>query len=146
MGVCDDMGKTESWQGPDAKLIRERTPARSFVQPALQLFKAAGGSQIMKTFLVTLLQIAVVVAIAWLIYQFFPVILAPLVAMGMGIFVVGGVVSGGMLVAGVICLVLLVVVGVALFVLLGLLSPVWLPVLAVIGLVALLRDGSRKTV
>jgi hypothetical protein len=100
----------------------------------------------MKTFLLTVLKIAVVVAAAVLVYQFFPVIVAPLIALGVAILVMGGVVSGGMLVVGVICLAALAVVGAAFLVFLGLLSPVWLPVLAVIGFIALLRGGSRNAV
>jgi hypothetical protein len=98
----------------------------------------------MKPVLITLLKVAGVVAVALVAYHLFPVLVAPLVAMGGAILVLGGVVSGGMLVVGLICLAALAVVGVAFLVLVGLLSPVWLPVLAVIGLVALLRGGSRK--
>lgn len=98
----------------------------------------------MKPVLFTLLKIALVIAVALVVYNLFPVLVAPLVAMGMAILIIGGVVSGGMLVVGLICLAALAVVGVAFLVLVGLLSPVWLPVLAVIGLVALLRGGSRK--
>ncbi len=60
------------------------------------------------------------------------------------ILVFGGVLSTGLLLLAVVCAGVIAVFGVGFFAVLGLLSPVWIPLPAVIGVVALRRGGARK--
>ena len=105
--------------------------------------KAAPGSWGMKTFFLTVLKIALVALLLWWVLHNVPVLIMPLVGalvIGLALALIGSVAA----VAGLSLAVVLVTV--ALTVVLALaaaLSPVWLPVLAVIGLVAPCRPRKR---
>jgi hypothetical protein len=82
--------------------------------------------------------------VAWLLYHLFPVLALPLVLLGAAVLVLGGVLSSGLLLLAVVALLVfsgLVVVFVALA---GMTSPLWVPILAVVGLVALVRAAVRR--
>lgn len=113
--------------------------------PLLQLRLPEVGSLTMKTVLITLLKIVVVVAVALLVYELFPLLILPLVVLGTTMLLFGGVLSSGLLILAVACMGVIAAFGVGFLALLGLLSPVWLPVLALIGLAALLRGRTGNT-
>ncbi len=93
----------------------------------------------MKTFLKVLL----VFAIAALVIHLWPVAAVPLALGGMIALLIGLVFAGGVaVVGGVLLTVVCALVGV-LIALAAASSPIWLPILAIVGLVALLRRGSR---
>ena len=83
----------------------------------------------MKTFLRVLLCVVVTVVA----FKLLPVLMVPVV--------LGGLAAA----AGVGLILLLVLLAVALAVV-AVLAPIWIPVLAIVGLVALIRRANRKTV
>ena len=91
----------------------------------------------MKTFLKVLLLFAVVAVVIYLC----PVAAVPLALGGAVALVIGCVLVGGVAFVATIALVLAVVIGLALLAIAAASSPIWLPLLAIIGLVALLRRG-----
>lgn len=106
---------------------------------ALQLFRGRSGSGGMNTALKILLGVVLVVVAIKLL----PVLLVPVGLGLLALVVVGGLLLAGVLaVAGTglaaVAVVLAIVVAVA-----AALSPVWIPVLAVIGLIALIRRSRR---
>jgi hypothetical protein len=93
----------------------------------------------MKTFFVTLFKIALVALVFWLLLNYAPAVAAPIVgALGAAAIVLLGLVItltlGLGLALAVVAALLTLICSVAVA-----LAPVWLPVLAVIGLVALCR-------
>lgn len=98
----------------------------------------------MKSVLITLLKVLLVVAVAWFVYHAFPLIMAPLAALAATLLVVGGLLSGGLLAVGALCLAVVIPLLLAFLALVGLTSPLWLTILAVIGLIALCRGGARR--
>ncbi|WP_221032123.1 hypothetical protein [Actomonas aquatica] len=93
----------------------------------------------MKTFLITLLKIAVVALVFWWLLHNAPALIMPVI----GAFVLAVVLTGiGALAAvvglGVGLTVIVALLGVA-FAVMAALTPLWLPVLAIVGLVALCR-------
>jgi hypothetical protein len=98
----------------------------------------------MKSFLITLLKIALVAFVLWWLLHNAPMLVMPLV----GAFLAAVGVAFALSIAAVVGLSLgLVVVTVVLSVILALataLSPIWLPLLAVFGLIALCRSGSSR--
>src|SRR5690606_23113833 len=98
----------------------------------------------MKTFLLTLLKIGLVALLIWWLLHHAPWIAAPVVG-GFGFF---------LLIALMLLIALVVRLGVGVAVVVALLgvmlavaaalSPIWVPALAIFGLVALCRTSSRK--
>lgn len=113
-------------------LARGPTEARgNAARILLKLFHPPAGYQGMNTLLKILL-LAVLVVLA---FHFAPILLVPIVLLAAGLIAVWITVS----VAAIILLV------VALALIAGL-SPIWIPVLALVGLIALCRSGSRRAV
>lgn len=109
-----------------------RTEARgNAARILLKLFPALPGYQGMNTLLKILL-LAVLVVLA---FHFAPILLVPIVLLAAGLIALWITVS----VAAIILLI------VALALIAGL-SPIWIPVLALVGLIALCRSGSRRAV
>jgi len=98
----------------------------------------------MKSVFITLLKVALIVGAAWLLYHLFPVLALPLVLLSAAVLVLGGVLSSGLVLLIVAALIGLAGLLVAFVALAGVTSPLWVPVLAVVGLITLLRSGSRK--
>ncbi len=100
----------------------------------------------MKTFLLTLLKIGVVALVLWWLLHHAPMLIMPLV----GAFALALVIAGlGALFAVVGLSVGLAVVTALLgvmFAVMAALTPLWLPVLAVVGLVALCRPKRKPVV
>lgn len=100
----------------------------------------------MKPFLVTLLKILGLALVFWFILHHAPVLIMPLFGALMLAVVIAGLAAIA-LVLGLGLGVVFVTVGLALLLALAAaLSPVWLPVLAIFGLIALCRPRSRRTV
>jgi hypothetical protein len=102
-------------------------------------FAPAGGYRSMKTFL----KILLCVAVGLMLLKLFPILLAPAMVSVVVMLVVGAVMlaaAGGIAVGA---LALLAVALVAVLVLAAALSPIWLPVLAIMGLVSLCRRRPR---
>jgi hypothetical protein len=94
----------------------------------------------MKTFLKIALALVLVLAVL----KFWPVLVAPAVVGALLVVVLGGVLAGGLALAvtigaGLLAGLLGVLLGVV-----ALLSPIWIPVLAIVGFVAILRRLNRK--
>jgi hypothetical protein len=98
----------------------------------------------MNTFLKTSLKVLLVLLAAVLLFKLLPVLAIPLfLAIGI-ILGIGGLLAGGLALAATalvatvlsLCVVALAVVGV--------LSPIWLPVLAIFGVVVLVRKLSHR--
>lgn len=106
---------------------------------SLQLLRESPGFQNMKTFLITCAKIALVALIMWAVWTHFPALAAP----ALGVFALVFVIAA--LAVAAIVLGLSIGVVVTITVLAGLLSigaalaPIWLPILAIVGLVALCR-------
>jgi hypothetical protein len=95
----------------------------------------------MKTFFVTLLKILLVAVLFWLLLQHAPFIVAPVIgAVGAALLLaLGGVVALGLgLSVGLTAVVLFLAVAFSIAVAL---APVWVPILAIVGLVALCRPN-----
>jgi len=93
----------------------------------------------MNTFLKTFLKVLLILAAAVLLFKLLPILALPLfLAVGI-VLAIGGVLAGGLAVAATAVLVTLLVALVAALALVGVLSPLWIPVLAVVGLIALGR-------
>ncbi len=98
----------------------------------------------MKTFFVTLLKIALVAVLFWLLLQHAPFVAAPIVgALGAAVLILGGVVLTLTLGLGLGVAVVVSLLAVAFSVAVAL-APVWVPMLAIVGLVALCRP--KRTV
>lgn len=98
----------------------------------------------MKTFFITLLKVALVALVAVLLYHLFPVLALPLVVLGAAVLALGGVLSGGLLIVGVVGFFAFAVLLIGLVALAGVTSPLWVPVLALVGAIALVRAAVRK--
>ena len=93
----------------------------------------------MKTFLKVVLLFAVVA----LLIHLWPLAAVPLAIGGVIALIVGAVLASGVaVIGGVLVTLVCALVGVLLTVAVAA-SPIWLPILAIIGLVALVRRGSR---
>lgn len=98
----------------------------------------------MKMFFITLLKVALVVTVAFGLYHLFPVLALPLVVLGAVVLALGGVLSGGLLFFAVIALVVFSGLLVATVALAGVTAPLWLPILALVGAIALVRAAVRR--
>lgn len=98
----------------------------------------------MKTFFITLLKVALVALVAVLLYHLFPVLALPLVVLGAAVLALGGVLSSGLLIVGVVGFFAFAVLLIGLVALAGFTSPLWVPVLALVGAIALVRAAVRK--
>ncbi len=98
----------------------------------------------MKTFLLTLLKIAVVALVLWWLLHHAPIVIMPLVGAVVLAFVITGLGALATMVGLSVGLVVVVaLLGVA-FAVVAALTPLWLPVLAVVGLVALCRPKRKR--
>ena len=95
----------------------------------------------MKTFLKVVLLFLVVA----LVIHLWPIAAVPLAIGGVIAFIVGSVLVGGVAVVATVAIVLAVAVAAALLCVAAASSPIWLPVLAIVGLIALLRRGEART-
>lgn len=103
-------------------------------------FSRVLGSWGMKTFL----KILLIVAVAALVVHLWPVAAVPIVAGLVVALAVGGVFAGVVaLVLGVLVCIALAVLGVAVG-LLAALSPIWIPLLLIVGIVGLVKASSRQ--
>ena len=99
----------------------------------------------MKTFFVTLLKIALVAFVLWWLLHNAPFVAAPLVG-ALGIMMIFSVMVLAALLTGLsLGLVVVLVVAAVMLSLAAALSPIWLPLLAIVGLVALCRSPSSKS-
>ena len=98
----------------------------------------------MKMLFLVLLKIVLVAAVMWWLLHHAPLIMAPIVG---GVFALIGFVAalvGTLAVGATVGLSLLIALGVVACVIAAALSPVWLPLLAVVGIVMLCRPRSPK--
>jgi hypothetical protein len=90
----------------------------------------------------TPVKVLLCIVAAVLALKFLPVLLIPVALSGVALFAVGGLLfSGVVAVAGLGLAALL-----ALLLICAVLSPIWIPVLAVVGVIALIRRSTRSTV
>jgi hypothetical protein len=101
--------------------------------------RALPGISGMKTFLKVLL----FVLLGLLAIKLLPFVLLPVFVVGIGLLLAGGLAFSGIAAAAGIGVAVLVAVVALLVVLVAVLSPIWIPVLAVVGLIALIRRSSR---
>jgi hypothetical protein len=107
----------------------------------LQLQTVQRGISGMKTFLTVL----VYVLLALLAIKLLPFLFLPVLVAGVGLLIAAGLAFGGVAaVAGMGIAAAVLILGV-LIVLVTILSPIWLPILAIVGLIALIRRSNRAT-
>lgn len=93
----------------------------------------------------TFLKVIIVVIAAVLIAHFWPLALLPLLIAAGAVILIGALTAGGAAVVfSVICSILGVAIGLVCTVA-AVLSPVWIPLLLVVGLIALIRRSSGAT-
>jgi hypothetical protein len=88
------------------------------------------------------LKVSLCVIGAFIAIRVLPVLMVPLVLGGLALLLIGGLLFGGVVAlagSGLAALAVLLVLGAAL-------APIWIPILAVVGLVSLLRRGTRTAV
>ncbi len=97
----------------------------------------------MKTFLITLLKIAVVAFVFWWILHHAPVLIMPLVGAFLLTLVIGALGALFTVVGLSVGLAVVTAILAVMFAVMAALTPIWLPVLAIVGLVALCRPKRK---
>ena len=100
----------------------------------------------MKTFLVTLLKIALVALVLWWLLHNVPVVVMPLIGAFILTIVLGALGALATVVGLSVGLVVVLAVLSAMLAVVAALTPLWLPVLAIVGLVALCRPKRKPPI
>lgn len=98
----------------------------------------------MKSFVLVCLKVMLVVALGLAILYCWPALTAPLafaaaLVLGFGLLMLAGLVAAGAVGAGIVAILMVIAVAV-----LGALSPVWIPLLLVLGCIWLIRKLSAR--
>ncbi len=94
----------------------------------------------MKTFL----KLVLIALAALVVAHFCPLALLPLAGLGLAMMVIGGVLSSGLAAVLTVAVTLVTVILAVLVALLAATSPLWIPVLLILGLLSLFRRPPAK--
>jgi hypothetical protein len=107
--------------------------------PGAATFRRAPGFDDMKTFL----KVALIVLLALVALKLLPILMVPVVLTGVLLLGLLGLALGGLTAAAGVGVAVVVALAIAAVAIVAALSPIWLPVLAIVGLIALIKRSSR---